>query len=55
MKEGESKMYEVYLIAEDGEYCISEPMQEDDAVAWIEDNEWQYGEGQELVLRYYQY
>lgn len=48
-------MYEVYLIAEDGEYCITEPMYEADAIAWIDANEGQYGEGQELVLRYYQY
>jgi len=48
-------MFEVVLIAEDGEYILTDPMPEKAALAWIKSNENRYGEGQRLSLQYVQY
>ena len=48
-------MYQVLLVAEDGEYVLTDPMTERDALAWIRLNESRYGEGQRLCLEYVQY
>lgn len=48
-------MYEVILIAEDGEYTLTDPMCEAAALRWISKNESRYGEGQRLALRWYGY
>lgn len=48
-------MYEVILIAEDGQYTLTDPMPERQALAWIKRNESRYGEGQRLALQYVEY
>lgn len=45
-------MYEVVLIAEDGEYVLTDPMSEASALRWIKSNESRYGEGQDLCVQY---
>jgi len=48
-------MYQVILVAEDGEYTLTDPMLEKAAMAWIKRNESRYGDGQCLYLQYVQY
>jgi hypothetical protein len=45
-------MYEVVLVAEDGEYVLTDPLIESQALLWARRNESRYGEGQRLELRY---
>ena len=48
-------MYQVILVAEDGEYTLTAPLPERAALAWIKRNETRYGDGQRLCLQYVQY
>lgn len=45
-------LYQVYLIAEDGEYCLTNKMSHDRALEYVRTHESRYGEGQELAIRY---
>lgn len=43
--------YQVYLEAEDGDYAMTGPISEKQAVEYIRQKEQYYGEGQQLVIR----
>ena len=43
-------MYNVILIAEDGEYTLAGPMPEQAAIQFCESHESNYGEGQQLCI-----